>query len=97
MRRLLFPLVVLLAFPLPASAWGPRGHTVVAHLAAMNLTPQARAMVATLLDGEAEAMMAISANWADEVRDARPQTAPWHCVNLAIGGDLRYRAGRDCP
>jgi hypothetical protein len=97
MRREFFLLVVLLALPLPASAWGPRGHAVVAHLAAMNLTPQAHATVATLLGGEAEAMMAISANWADEVRDARPQTAHWHYVNLAIGGDLRYRPGRDCP
>jgi len=83
--------------PLPAFAWGPRGHQVVAHIAAMNLTPKARAQVANLLGGEAEAMMVLSANWADEIRDARPQTGPWHYVNLRIGGDLRYRAARDCP
>ena len=81
----------------PALAWGPRGHQAIAYLAAMNLTPQARAQVAGLLGGEAEAMMALSANWADEIRDTRPHTGPWHYVNLKIGGDMRYRAGRDCP
>jgi hypothetical protein len=96
MRALLL-LGFLLALPVPAFAWGPRGHQTVAHIAAMNLNPQARAAVADLLGGQPEAMMALSANWADEIRDARPQTGPWHYVNLKIAGDLRYRAGRDCP
>jgi len=83
--------------PTPALAWGPEGHEVVAHLAAMNLTPKARTRVAALLGGEAEASMAIAANWADEIRDARPETSSWHFVDLEIDGDLRYRAARDCP
>jgi hypothetical protein len=95
MRRLLVLLTLLLA-PFPAQAWGPRGHQVVAHIAAMNLTPKARAAVAEILGGDAEAMMALSANWADEIRDARPQTAPWHYVNLEINGDMRYSPSRDC-
>lgn len=82
--------------PAPAWAWGPEGHEVIAHLAAMNLTPKARAEVATLLGGEAEASMAIASNWADEVRDARPETAKWHYVNLEIDGDLHYTPARDC-
>ena len=96
MRRLLFLLVMLSAVPVPALAWGPRGHEVVAQIAAMNLTPKARAAVAGLLGGEAEAMMAIHANWADEIREARPQTAPWHYVNIEIASDMRYQPGRDC-
>jgi hypothetical protein len=83
--------------PAPALAWGPQGHEIVAHLAAMHLTPKARAEVAELLGGEAQASMAIAANWADEIRDLRPQTARWHYVNLEIDGDLRYDAARDCP
>jgi len=82
--------------PTPAWAWGPEGHEVVAHLAGMNLTPKARAGVAALLGGEAEASMAIASNWADEIRDARPQTSSWHYVNLEIDGDLRYVPARDC-
>jgi hypothetical protein len=89
-------LLALLLLPPPAFAWGPRGHEIIAHIAAMNLTPKARASVAGLLGGEAEAMLAINASWADEIREARPQTAPWHYVNLDIAGDMRYRAARDC-
>lgn len=69
---------------------------MAAHIAAMNLTPKARAAVATLLGGEAEAMMAINASWADEIRETRPETGPWHYVNLEIGQDMRYRPSRDC-
>lgn len=88
--------VVCLLLPAPAWAWGPEGHEVVAHIAGMNLTPKARAGVAALLGGEAEASMAIAANWADEIRDARPQTSSWHYVNLEIDGDHRYVPARDC-
>lgn len=42
-------------------------------------------------------MMVISASWADEIREARPETASWHYVNLRLGGDMRYQAARDCP
>ena len=72
MKRILGLWLFLLALaPVPAFAWGPRGHEVVAHIAAMNLSSRARAAVATLLGGEPEAMMAITANWADEIREAR--------------------------
>lgn len=94
-RFILLGFILLLSFP--AHAWGPRGHQAVAHVAAMNLSSRARAQVAELLGGDAEAMMAISANWADEIRDARPHTGAWHYVNLKITGDLRYRPLRDCP
>ncbi len=96
LRRQIFAALCFL-LPGPAFAWGPEGHEVVAHLAAMNLTPKARAEVAALLGGEAEASMAIAANWADEIRDARPETSSWHYVDIEIDGDLRYRPARDCP
>jgi hypothetical protein len=98
-RRVLKPALVaaLLLLPAPAFGWGAEGHEVVAHLAALNLTPRARQQVAALLGGEAEASMAIASNWADEIRDARPETSTWHFVNLEIEGDGRYRPARDCP
>jgi len=34
--------------------------------------------------------------WADEVRPSRPNTAPWHYVNIP-GGASGYNAQRDCP
>jgi hypothetical protein len=80
--------------PLPAFAWGPEGHEIVALLALRELTPAARAEVAHLLGSPA--MLAHDSSWADEIRDQRPATAPWHYVNIPLqaGG---YDAGRDCP
>jgi hypothetical protein len=98
MRRYKHAIAVMLwLLPGPALAWGPEGHEVVAHLAARNLTAKARAQVAALLGGEAEAAMAIAANWADEIRDDRPQTSSWHFVNIEIDRGASYDAARDCP
>ncbi len=97
MRRWKHAIVVLsLLLPGPALAWGPEGHEVVAHLAARNLTAKVRAQVAALLGGEAEAAMAIAANWADEIRDDRTRTSSWHFVNIEIDRGLDYDAARDC-
>lgn len=68
----------------------------MAHIAARALTPHARAQVARLLGGEAEAMMVLDASWADEIRDARPATASWHYVNVELDRP-GYDASRDCP
>jgi hypothetical protein len=96
----LFPAICLLGLlcsPAPAFAWGSEGHKVIAHIAALNLTPRASGAVAALLGGDAEAMMAKDANWADEIRDDQPQTSRWHYVDLEVDGDLRYSKSRDCP
>ncbi len=34
--------------------------------------------------------------WADEIHPTRPNTAPWHYVNIP-GGASGYNAQRDCP
>jgi hypothetical protein len=80
----------------PALAWGPEGHEIIAHIAARELTPLARARIAALLGGKAEAMMVVDANWADEIRDAQPQTAQWHFVDIPLGSNGFLRS-RDCP
>ena len=79
----------------PASAWAPLGHQVVAAIAAHALTPVAQARVSALLGGEAGAMMVLDSSWADEIRQARPETGAWHYVNIEIGS-AGYDAGRDC-
>jgi len=86
----------LLLLPAPALAWGPEGHEVIAHIAARELTPKAKAQVSALLGGDAEAMMVADSNWADEIRDARPDTARWHFVDIPLGSAGFVRA-RDCP
>src|SRR5580693_3286214 len=92
--RLASVLALLWLLPGPAMAWGPEGHEIVAAIAAANLTPAASARVAALL-GPPPAMV-LESNWADEIRDDRPDTAAWHYVNVELGS-LGYDAERDCP
>ena len=97
MRLLLrFLSILLLALPAPAFAWAPLGHQVVAAIAARHLTQAARSQVSALLGGEAGAMMVLDSSWADEIRSDRPETAPWHYVNIELGSG-GYNAPRDCP
>jgi hypothetical protein len=92
MRKL--RLWALLCAALPALAWGPEGHVLVARIADAQLTAAARARVAAIL-GPGDTMASVS-SWADQVRRNRPQTAPWHYVDIPIdkpGLDM----ARDCP
>ena len=85
--------LTLLASPSPALAWGKAGHRVVATLATSLLTPEARSQFADLL-GPNVTLAAIS-TWADEIRSSRPNTGPWHYVNLPRDATA-YDATRDC-
>jgi hypothetical protein len=93
LRRFLF--VFLLAIPIPAYAWGPEGHEVIAHIAADNLSPAAHLRISQFLGGDAPALMVLDSNWADEIRADRPQTTNWHFVNIEIGSK-GYDPRRDC-
>ena len=42
-----------------------------------------------------DAMLVHEANWADEVRDQRPETGPWHFVDIPLDAP-GYDAARDC-
>jgi hypothetical protein len=63
-----------------AWAWGPVGHETIAHVAEDNLTTKARAEVAAILGPNSS--LASVANWADQIRHRRPETAPWHFIDL---------------
>jgi hypothetical protein len=90
-RRLAL-LALLILQPLPALAWGPKGHEIIAQIAEDHLTPEARQIVWAMLDG---ASLASVSNWADEIRLSRPETARWHYVNFAEGTE-DYVPARDC-
>ena len=92
MLRSLF-IVVALLVPVPAWAWGAEGHEIVAAVALQELTPAARAQVAALLGSDA--MLVHESNWADEVREQRPETAPWHFVDIPLDAP-GYDPARDC-
>ncbi|HVV28392.1 MAG TPA: S1/P1 nuclease [Rhizomicrobium sp.] len=93
--------VLLLAFlslvpvllPARALAWGAEGHEIIAAVALHELSPPARRQVAALLGSEA--MLVHDSNWADEIREQRPQTGPWHYVDIPLGAN-GYDARRDC-
>jgi len=91
--RILLALLLTLS-PVPALAWGAQGHEIIATIAAQQLAPRARAQVAKLLGSPA--MLIHDANWADEVRDQRPETGCWHYVDIPLGAP-GYVAGRHCP
>lgn len=91
--KFLIPAALIL-LAVPAQAWGPQGHEIVALIAANELTPAARSQVARLLGGPA--MMVHDSNWADEIRDQRRNTGRWHYVDIPLQAP-GYDARRDCP
>lgn len=88
-------LIAFLVLPIPAWAWGPEGHEVIARIAADNLSPAAHLRISQLLGGDAPALMVLDSNWADEIRTDRPETAQWHFVNIEIGSK-GFDPRRDC-
>jgi hypothetical protein len=88
-------LFLMFVWPAEAYAWGTEGHQIIAHIAATQLTPAARAQVEQLLGADAEHAMVKASTWADEVQPQRPAAAPWHFVNIPQGS-AGYDARRDC-
>ena len=76
-----------LAMPPPEAVFGPRGHGTIAILAMTELEatrPDIKAKIDALLpaDGSGRPNYFGAANWADYIRGARPDTKPWHFVDL---------------
>lgn len=93
--RRCFYLLLFLAIQ-PAFAWGPAGHETVAYIAMDNLTPAAKEMITSLLP-PGITLAAIS-NWADEIRNYRRETGPWHYIDLPIRKDITVKDEQDyCP
>lgn len=92
MKRLLALLACTLS--LDAAAWGADGHSIIGELASRRLTPEARQEMERLL-GAGVSLASIS-NWADDVRDDRPETYNLHFVNYPLAQD-RYNPATDCP
>jgi hypothetical protein len=74
-------------------AWGPSGHRIVAMVAMEHVSEQTRQKVKAILGEET---LADVANWADDVRDDRPDTAQWHFVNLPHNNNAVFSRTRDC-
>jgi hypothetical protein len=85
---LLAALATLLSAP-PALGWARIGHRTSSRLCETLLTPATKAAIRDLLEpGES---LSDAALWPDEHRRERPETAPWHYVNVPIT-EARYDA-----
>src|SRR5918996_4871229 len=92
LRVLLLWFAAVALAPADLLAWGREGHRIIAAIAESRLDDgawrNARELVGT--DGLREI-----ANWADEIRKDRPETAPWHYVNIPREATA-YEHDRDC-
>jgi len=99
MRKLLilFTFASLSTAP-PSHAWGCKGHETVAIIAEAHLTPHARAMAFEILEASPidPALsryckepnldaFADASTWADDERTVKPETAPWHFIDIPVG------------
>jgi hypothetical protein len=80
-------------FPNPqAWSWGTVGHDIIADIAWDHLTDKTRLNLRPFLgDGT---LTSVSL-WADDIRNARPETSPWHYVN--IPSSSQGYDPKDCP
>ena len=78
----------VLALPVPALAWGPDGHRIVASLAEVQLDDSTRSELTRLLAVSGDSTLADVSNWADDVRkdpaqkELSRQTSRMHFVNF---------------
>ncbi len=103
MKRICRFMLCVIGFNLGAIsgfAWGPAGHEIVGYIAEQHLTPATAHLIHDLLNtGNTNAEIHIAdsgiANWPDFIRRDRPETAPWHYVDIPFDAD-KYEPERDC-
>jgi len=78
---------------MPAAAWGPTGHQVTAAIAEAHLTPKAKEAIATILGPGVH--LADVSTWADEIKQQRPNTKPWHYIDLEIEDNVTVETEGD--
>ncbi len=90
MRSKLLPTALLigLALPAAANAWGRTGHAVVAEIARGYLTPKAAAAIDALLMADPDALtdrdLGSRAAWADAYRREHKETSEWHFADIEL-------------
>jgi hypothetical protein len=89
MKKLTFILLAIMMFNITdASAWGAKGHDVVAAIAERHLTPKAKRKLNKLLDGHS---IVYYSSWMDSIQnspyweDGYNKTKTWHYANVDKG------------
>jgi nuclease S1 len=87
-------LLFLLLFPnFEAWAWGNEGHRIIADIASDYLDASAQARLRPFLGDYNLASISV---WPDDIRKQRPETGPWHYVDISPASGA-YDKTRDCP
>jgi hypothetical protein len=92
MKKLTAMLVLLGFLSAQLSAWGPKGHAIVADIAASHLTPAAKMNLQLLLGNDS---LASISSWADQVRKERDESYDWHFVDIPKDA-AGFSQQRDC-
>jgi S1/P1 Nuclease len=86
-------IIYLLIWPNPqAWAWGSEGHRIIADIAWDYLSDATLEKLEPFL-GDND--LASISTWADDIRKGRPETGPWHYVDIAP--DSGGYQPKDCP
>jgi hypothetical protein len=94
-------MAVLMVLPLAAARppagtairWWDLGHRMVARIAELRLTPEARAAAEDILGGQS---LADASVWADNIKQYRHDADPLHYVNLPLDATV-WDSARYCP
>ena len=84
--------ILSITFSLPACAWGPEGHQIVADIAQSHLIPTAKLHMRELLGDDD---LAAVSTWADEIKRERVETFAWHFVDIPRSSS-GFSEERDC-
>jgi len=100
---------ISLLSPVRAWPWGCEGHQAVAMIAEKHMSPHALEMANKLLQsspidprlprfcvGQGLDLMADSSTWADDLRKVRPETSPWHYIDIPRDAP-RSAIAESCP
>jgi hypothetical protein len=92
--RLAAAIAIFLLLPLHRQAWGwgNEGHRIIADVAWDHLSDATRERLRQFL-GDND--LASISTWADDIRSVRPETGPWHYVD--IPSDSGVYEAKDCP
>jgi hypothetical protein len=95
LSRIALSIVAVAVVSMPALAWGPNGHAIVADIAARHLSPGASQQVKALLALEEETTLDEVASWADGYRPSHRETGSWHFVDIPLTAPA-FDDSRDC-
>ena len=93
-RRSALLMAALLLNCAAAFGWSEQGHRIVALAAEEQLSANSKKRVAYLLGSDVR--LVDVTNWADEIKQERPETEAWHSITIPQGAD-GVDLARDCP